>query len=180
MKEICSLVVKIRDLVNELDLFKKRFQNNLKDWNRLCSSMDYVEDTCEACTDYEGSGFGKKIGGKYLRLYGFLQSIFLQQDAISTLSEIFLTKSVNSNPPKNWKRIRDLRNMSAGHPVEYNYGSKSVFLSRVALVNNSVQLLVWNNTTNKDRFKDVNITQLYKGYITEANTILREIKRGIK
>lgn len=180
MKKLYDIILKIRDCVNELDLFETQFQNNYRDWNKLCAAMDIIEDTCEACLVYEKNGLGEGIGEKYLRVYGLLQSIYLQQDAIKILAKILANIEIVHDKLANWKRIRDIRNMSTGHPIEYNYGEKSIFLSRVTITDNNFQLLVWDNNTEKDKFLDIDLANIYQEYIKEGEVLLNEVIGSIK
>jgi len=71
------------------DMRNRYFQSRHDDWNLLCVAMDTLDDTCLALEDYEAEGLGTASGGKYLRLYGMLQAVFLQQDCICTLHKMF-------------------------------------------------------------------------------------------
>jgi len=177
MNTVYNTILKIRDKVNKLNLYKKRFKNSSKDWNILCSAMDTVEDTCEACLEFEKKGLGKNNGEKYLRLYGLLQAIYVQQDSIEGLYRIFVKKQLDVRNYQNWRIIRNLRNMTVGHPVCYDYGKESIFLSRVTISNKGFQLLVNKNTspTNSTDFINVNLLGYYKNYIKEAINILNDI-----
>lgn len=55
-------------------------------WFRLTSSMDAIEDTEAAIDAYIASPEPDR-GGAYLLIYGVLQALFVQQDAIKHLQE---------------------------------------------------------------------------------------------
>lgn len=76
MLRIEELEQEIRDFVNDEDLYDLYFEDNLDDWNELCTSMDILGDTCHALYYFEDTGLGKESGEKYLKLYGFF-SIYL-------------------------------------------------------------------------------------------------------
>jgi hypothetical protein len=71
------------------DMRDRYFQSRRDDWNLLCVAMDTLDDTSLALEDYEAAGLGTESGGKYLRLYGMLQAVFLQQDCIRNLHKLF-------------------------------------------------------------------------------------------
>ena len=177
MQTIYDVILKIINKVNRLNLYKKRFKNSPKDWNMLCSAMDTIEDTCEAGLYFEKRGLGETVGGKYLKLYGLLQSIYVQQDSIKVLHKIFINKKLIDNIYQGWRIIRNLRNMTVGHPVCYDYGEKSVFLSRVTISNKGFQLLVNKNTSpiNSTHFINVDLLKYYKNYIKETVNILNVV-----
>ena len=106
----------IRDIINEP---RKQFHliKNKKFWNQLCSSLDVIEDCDLAITAYIDGDFGTDHGEKYLKLYGILQALFLQQDAVANLCEsLGLPNGLSSHPKL--KDIRDIRNDSVGHPTK--------------------------------------------------------------
>ncbi|MFC1781911.1 hypothetical protein ACFLZ8_06595 [Planctomycetota bacterium] len=76
----------VRDLINNP---RKQFNllKNPKLWNQLCSSLDVIEDTDLAIKAYQESKSSQNDGQKYLQLYGVLQALFLQQDAVDHLCE---------------------------------------------------------------------------------------------
>ena len=89
MQKTYKVAREIRDYVNNHNLYSNHFQNLSDQWNILCVAMDTLEDTCLALQNFEKLGVGNCDGERYLRLYGFLQAIFLQQDAIGELYRIF-------------------------------------------------------------------------------------------
>lgn len=136
MNNIQRLASSIRDYVNTYNLYKC-YKANPDKWNMLCVSMDTLGDTCEALLNFESEGIEGNFGEKYLRLYGILQGVFLQQDAIK-----YLCKSLGQTFPQkleqgssNWKTIRNLRNLTVGHPVEVkiNKTVKRCFITRVSI-----------------------------------------------
>jgi len=86
-------------------------------------------DTCQALEYYEDYGLGDEYGEKYLKLYGLLQAIVLQQNSISQIHQIFLGIKLSPKSKSAWTKIRDLRNLTVGHPLEKNI--KKVKLSAV-------------------------------------------------
>lgn len=97
---------------------KHRYQSVYLDdrdvWNQICSSLDVLDDTQNAIRSYSKSMFPDEIGAKYLLLYGLLQALFVQQDAIKHLSEA-LGFEYKKNSHLN--EIREIRNNSVGHPT---------------------------------------------------------------
>ncbi|PKP61439.1 hypothetical protein CVT91_03255 [Candidatus Atribacteria bacterium HGW-Atribacteria-1] len=101
----------IRGFVNKP---RKQFNllKNHKFWNQLCSSLDVIEDSDLAIDAYLNREFSKDDGEKYLRLYGLLQALFLQQDAVANLCEsLKLPNNLIANSIKN-----------RGQVLQYNKG----------------------------------------------------------
>lgn len=150
----------IRDFIN-----KPREQFNLlrnhKFWNQLCSSLDVIEDSDLAIAAYINSEFGTDDGEKYLRLYGVLQALFMQQDAVINMCESLGCQNDLTTHPK-LKEIRDIRNDSIGHPTKRRNYKSYHFISRVTITKSGFQLIsdYENNETTTSR--DILVIDLIK------------------
>lgn len=106
-------IAKIRSTINEPWLRSKIFKNK-KSFYQIITSLDVFEDTELAIQHYlENNSIGDD-GVNYLTVYGVLQSLFLQQDAIEHLSKALDLKYQNNPKLQN---IRNIRNDSIGHPT---------------------------------------------------------------
>ena len=56
-------------------------------WHQLWAALDVIEDTELAIEAYLQSKYPTDIGERYLRLYGLLQVLFVQQDAMRHVIE---------------------------------------------------------------------------------------------
>lgn len=85
----------------------------------------------------------------------FFQSIFLQQDAIKQIYELFNEKKFKINKNSSWSQIRDLRNLIIGHPIEKWGGGdiKRCFLTRVTMSNKGLDLIIWSKNGQEDEMK---------------------------
>jgi hypothetical protein len=89
-------------------------------WDRTKRSMFYgatdaLLDTSQASESYEHA-ITSNMGANLLACYGFLQALYIQQDAVITLSRaVGLSWHPNSN--ERLKQIRDARNRLTGHPA---------------------------------------------------------------
>ena len=178
MRRISTLEHKIRGYVNNANLFDRYFDDRPDDeWKALCVSMNILGDTCLALEYYEASGIGDDYGEKYLKLYGVLQAIILQQDSICQIYRIFLGSVLQPGSDPAWKRIRNLRNLTVRHPVEKNdkNGNKRCFISRVSIENDSFQVMIWNKDKEQKEFEDINLTTLYEEYKTGTVEYLKSI-----
>jgi hypothetical protein len=128
-----SMSDKIRDLENQIRNYinKTRVKHVLiqdsKKWNQLCSSLDVIDDTGLAITSYLSSEWPNDTGLQYIYIYGLLQAMFLQQDAVTHMSE-----SLGIDCPKNdeLEKIRNIRSDSIGHPTNRSYGKSYHFIGR--------------------------------------------------
>jgi len=182
MKRVSELILNIRDFVNNNNLYENHFESDKDGWNKLCVSMDLIEDSCLALSYFESSENSHSDGEKYLRLYGMLQGIILQQDAISALYKIFVKKTLKMNRESSWMIIRNLRNLTVGHPIEKTSGGQGTqrcFISRITLKDDGFQLIVWNKESRSDIYEDIDLKSLYESYKLDAVNHLKEIKQTL-
>lgn len=180
MAAIERLISEIRDVINK----PRKQQLLLKDdrfWNQLCSSLDVIQDTDIALDDYMENDFPKSEGQKYLVVYGALQSLVVQQDAVDHLVES-LGLSVTS-ASEQLKDVRDIRIKSVGHPTKKGWRKEEKsyhFISRATMRKDGFQLM--SCSPGKDfEFTDVNTLELIsrqRSVIEEIlKTVLDELKR---
>jgi len=87
--------------------------------------MDLVEDTSLAIQNFErfkleGPTKYEDLGEKYLRLYGLLNAIYLQQRAVQCMYGVFQVPGVEVLRAKiRALRITELRHKLASHPLNY-------------------------------------------------------------
>jgi hypothetical protein len=103
-------------------------------WIQLCVAIDAIDDSESALNAYINNAFPTDIGERYLRIYGAMQGLLLQQDAlIKLVKAIHPTKKFQPNDVL--KDIRDARHASVGHPTELQRGG---MLSTHEIVQNSI------------------------------------------
>lgn len=162
----------IRDFINKP---RKQFNliKNRKFWNQLCSSLDVIEDSDLAIDTYINSEFGKDDGEKYLRLYGVLQALFLQQDAVTNLCEsLGLPNNLIANPKL--RKIRDIRNDSIGHPSKRGNYKSYHYISRVSITKSKFQLIS-DYENNKTTFRDILVIDLIQEQRKYLSKILKKV-----
>lgn len=151
---------KIRDLVNHPWKQQGLLDDRTK-WNKLCASMDVIGDTQLAINYYFTlPNFSAENGG-YLFLYGLLQALFLQQDAINHLSEALLDTTIN------WRKeypdihlIRELRNDSIGHPTKRGNNDSFHFIARYSVSKTRFNLMSHYSKNSNTKFNDINLLDL--------------------
>ena len=148
--------------------------SNPKDWNSLCSLLDLFEDTELAKENFRKFGISgptkyDDAGEKYLRLYGILNTIYLQQSAIVEFLVLVKHNEINSYKKKLKElKLIELRNIAGSHTVNFlEQGVKNSYhIQRSSLDGNSIRTLDSNN-----KFSDYNLNNL----IIEYNKIASEI-----
>jgi len=171
---------KIREIINKPRI-QHRFLMNRGLWNQLCSSLDVLEDTDLAIEAYSNKKFGSTNGGKYLALYGLLQAMVTQQDAVFHLCEsLNILKRLDDFPKL--REIRNIRIESIGHPTKRSKRKKHPtsyhFITRITLKHNSFTLGS-EYSNGKSEHKNVSIPNLIseqKKYVVE---ILESIRKEL-
>lgn len=172
MKSISELEQEIRDFITSP---RKRsiIEKDRADWHKLISSLDVIGDTEQAFDSYLEIEEPATFGEKYLILYGVLQALFLQQDAVEHLSEA-LGLAYTIDPQI--KQIREIRNDSSGHPTKRGHGKGRAFnrISRISMKRHSFTLA----TSYPDRdteHTDIDVPKL----IESQRDILRNTLSGV-
>jgi hypothetical protein len=89
-------------------------------YTAFCASKDWLQDTAEALDAHMSLDFSEDALKAYIEFWGVLQALFIQQDAIKELTySLFGTRKLNPEPTSDtaWHRLRELRNLSVGHPT---------------------------------------------------------------
>lgn len=176
-----NLIEMIRDLVNE----PRRLYRLIKDaarWNQICSCMDAIGDACQATAAYPEVGDSETTGARYLAVYGVLQALVIQQDAVRDICEA-LDKERDVLGHPRLQEIRDIRVRGAGHPTKQDRPKKKdgklVPIThhqtpRVSI--NSVGFdLVSASAEEGTKFSSVRIPKLVQDQDRILSEILREV-----
>jgi hypothetical protein len=185
----------IRDIVNDCvkpmqevkkGTFLAKAKNRLKYdnkecWSYLCSSMDLIGDMILTIENFErfrleGPTRYEDLGEKYLRLYGFLSSVYLLQSAVIQLCTIFKLDNI--------KKIKGIfqelpliqtRHKLAAHALNYNdkeAGTKYSFVIHQFEMEDS-NVSFFNNHTNQ--FESIDLIEELDSYLDLVIDILETL-----
>lgn len=176
--EIKLLESKIRDFI---DNPRRRaiLQKDSASWNELGSALDILGDTQLAIESYPKFEQVKSPGECYILIYGILQALLIQQDAVKSICKLF---KIKFNLPKPLVEIRKIRNSSSGHPIsqkEYNV-IKSSFINRWSMSSSAFQIIdvFSNGEEHKNQFISIpdlitvqneHISEILEQIVTELN-----------
>jgi hypothetical protein len=169
--KILKLVEEVRDYINI-----PRNQHNIllaKDkWNQICSSLDVLGDTELAINAYLNNVWNDIDGTKYLMIYGLLQAIYIQQDALKHIAEAL---DIKVDLTDDLKEIREIRNDSIGHPTKRTKSKNKSFhfISRMTMNKGGFTLLSYSDGIDLSRY--VNLTNIIKQQYTSAQNLLSDI-----
>jgi hypothetical protein len=159
------------------------------DFKKLRSCVDLIEDTEEAIIEfyiYRLSTDSKRarLGERYLRLYGILNTVYLQMQAIIELSELvkYPNKKNIQQSFKNLK-ITELRHIVGAHTINYVPSSSTKFQVKEG-TKNSFRITQMDlkadgsNVTLVDVFggyEEVDLFDEVLKYLTNSQVILIQI-----
>jgi hypothetical protein len=163
----------IRKLINNSQKHYELRQNKAL-FSQLCSSLDVIEDTEDAITAYKENDFGEGKPSHYLAVYGLLQAIYVQQDAVINLCEALGIKDKINNYPK-LIEIREIRNDTVGHPTKRDQkkGKPTSYhhISQTTLIKSGFTLASYFSDGSDVRFRDIKTSEL----IIEQNRFISAI-----
>ena len=114
---------------------RNEIRENPDNWDRICSSSNIIDDTIRATENYVKSDYpDKDIRLQYIFIYGLLQALYLQQDAVENLFKV-LHRCYPQNQKFLYKRsdelkeVRELRNEITGHPTG-TFGGIFTYITR--------------------------------------------------
>ncbi|MBN1383245.1 MAG: hypothetical protein JXA41_16390 [Deltaproteobacteria bacterium] len=148
-------------------------------WNMLCSCLDLIGDTELAIAAYGQNQSLEDVGGKYLLVYGILQTLFLQQDAVRNLCEA-LNIEYAADPVL--EQIRKIRNDSIGHPTKRGNGKGKAFsfISRTSLSKYGFDLMTTYPDGRSPLFQHINILSLIENQKQILTQVLTEVLKQLK
>lgn len=147
-------------------------------WNQICSSLDVIGDTALSIQDYFCSPFPSSDGLKYIYTYGFLQSLFLQQDAVRHLAEAF---DIPHDPSDRLTKVREIRNSAIGHPTKQNIKKLTYYnyISRTTLTKTGFTLMR-ASAENDAQFIDVDIVSIVTEQLTDIEAALSALSKKLQ
>lgn len=178
MPGVAELEQQIRDFINNPRKQHALLQDTAA-WNLLCSCLDTIGDTELAIDAYNASGNPDSDGAAYLVVYGALQALFIQQDAVENLCQALAIIYVRDSRLKD---IREIRNDSAGHPTKRGGGKGQAynFISRSSLTKGGFDLVTTYPDNRSRLFRHVSIPSLIASQRGILQNVLAEVLEKLK
>jgi len=182
---VSDLVQEIRNFINNTTWKQHALLQIPEAWNMLCSCLDVIEDTELAIEAYNQVNEPQNEGEKYLLVYGILQTLFVEQDAVRHLCEALrISYTPDPSSEEVLKEIREIRNDSVGHPTKRCEGKKAKafnFISRASLSKYGFDLIITYPDGRSPSFRHVEIPPLIEKQqqiLTQAlSAVLEELKK---
>lgn len=170
---IAQFETQIRDRINA-----RRLQHQLlsrgADWNKLCSALDVIEDTELGLDAYLNHAHTKNPGICYLHVYGALQLLQTQQDAVAQICSVLGVKPQTS--PK-IPEVSEVRSSAVGHPVaqKEDETTKSNFIVRSSLSQYGFNLMTVFSDNRQFVERSVNMPKLIDEQRSALAKALQEV-----
>jgi hypothetical protein len=142
-----------------------------------------IEDSQSAIDDYKELSNTDFEKIRYLALYGLLQALFVQQDAIRTLFFCCLNYKIDfRHEYPSLFNIREIRNITSGHPTNNNH--KYYLISQPTL-NKAKFFIVEHDSTDNKNAKEIEIypkliLEQEKDVLLLLNRLKRELRNLLK
>lgn len=166
--------------------------NNKNDWNEIIASEDILEDSNEALKSFLKFGLSgptkyDDLGEKYLRLYGMLNAVYQQQQAILHIFKLF-----NCPNPKVVKQefdnllITQTRHKLGAHSINYisQSNKETEMFVPVRVQFEDYKLTYFNHKNNESNDIDLKLTLeehselICKTYFSIANKVIKTVYKG--
>ena len=179
---IYDILRQIRDNINEPWM---RFSlSGTPKWFQITSSLDMIEDMEEAIKAYEELGEPPSRSLLYLATVGVLQSLFVQQDAVTHLVEglgYSQDTFLDDIQKAILKDIREIRNQAIGHPTkrdrpkptQYNY------IIQHTLSSKGFDIL-FHREDGSQGSRSVNVPSLIDAQRSILTEVLKKVKESLK
>jgi hypothetical protein len=134
-------------------------------------AMYLLQDTAEAVWIHRRKGFSRSPMLAYIEYWGVMQAVVIQQDALLELQEAVTgTKTKASGPA--WKALRELRNISAGHPARRAHGRPApqrAFMGRQPKTYEHLTYELWDAESRLTSHPIVQLGSMIDAYEDEAS-----------
>lgn len=153
------------------------------EYSAYYTSMYLIQDTAEAVYNHVTCGFSVDAMRAYLEFWGVMQAIEIQQDAICEVHQYVVGTRPNILATSAWAKLRDKRNLCAGHPANRTHGvtaSQRTFMSRAFGTYAGIQYELWDAHTGTRTHAIFDLQQMINDYDAEASGHLSKVLTTMK
>lgn len=159
MHNLELLIDEVRDIIDKWEGSHAVLEDR-RTRMQLCSCLDVIKDTTLCLKAFRTTNIGElDDGSKYMYVYGSLQALVLQQDAVKHFT-CALGKKYPYHP--RLKEIRDIRNHSVGHPTDEGPGRTFNLITRNSIGNQGFELGIADQNKRSRCLKTVDIPYLIR------------------
>ena len=179
---IHSLFQSLRDIVFNSPI-EHLFLKNVNDRYKAAACLDTLEDA-QCAVDYYRLRLSQDQTGKeelYLVVYGVLQGVFLQQDALRNLADVLCFPFQIDKYP-GLKQIRDIRNQIIGHPTSYTRKQTESYhaINRWSLSLATFDVMEYNKQDGQPKVTSVNMAKVLADNETHTVQALQALRSKLE
>jgi hypothetical protein len=186
MQHILDLAAEIRQLANDSGI-RMQFEtesgtwDDFDGWVSLCVAIDTLEDATGALLHFETFGPGITLHEQYLKLYGMFQAVFLQQESIARLYEVFLGRPLELAGHSHWATFREIGQAAVASRVDsWRLDAKRAKLTELSITPEGFFIIhwdkdAWDAASEEAAPRQVDVMGLLHDYKQEAVTHLETI-----
>jgi len=177
--KVLEISNKIRESLHDSTIAKtKVLQKREKGlWYQLWVCLDTINCSEIALLEFKDLKKEDFVKAPNLLTYGLLQTLYVQQDALSNLSESIFDKKINfwSGKYPSLSYVRNIRIITIGHPTKKNRNesaTKYCVIDQGSLTKEGFSFWVWSKTEFKQQH--IKFSELIK---KQKEALLRELKK---
>ena len=151
---------------------------NADDYAAYYTAMYLIQDTAESVWQHMKGDFSANPLSAYLEFWGVMQAAIIQQDSIAELHRVVVGGKLNTQLMPAWSKLRDTRNLCAGHPINRNHGvpaPQRTFIGRSHIKYDGVRYELWDASTEKLQHPSFDLRTLIRDYDGEASQALQNV-----
>ena len=169
-----DLIKRIRKHIQRLERMSLLIPNRKK-WIGITASIDVLEDSSWAIEYYVENDYPSDMKGKYLYTYGLLQALFVQQDAVENIYEVFFDEKIKwkEEYPKAYV-VREMRNDVTGHPLNRD-NHFFIYLVQMYMKKDSISYLKDDVKTLENEMIKVNLMESIEDSAKCINHVLARV-----
>lgn len=193
MHGLLNIREKIYNALHENNFSIEHFRGDDSKYTQHYTCMYIIQDTAENLSGHRIKGFSYDEKGRnldYLELVGVLQLIYIQQDSIKNLYNLFSKSNLSFKKYPNLMKIRELRNSFIGHPsksdrnkeigTQYSFiGRNPISYSCLSYENYRERKFDEKNQFAAIKHPKINLGEMIDKYEEDAISILEEIEKNI-
>lgn len=140
------------------------------------AAMLLMQDTIEGLWTHRRRDFSASSMVAYIEVWGVMQAVFIQQDALLELAAALGADRPQTGPA--WDAVRDLRNLLVGHPVNKRSPTRTplrAFMGRQPKSYRELTYELWDAAADRTTFPRVDLGQMLDAYESEAASHLAAV-----
>lgn len=152
---------------------------NEKEYVAYYNSMYLLQDSTDGLSRHRQLGFSLDPPIAYIEFWGIMQAAIIQQDSITEIYKVMVEEKLDTNTAdlKSWIKVRELRNICAGHPAKKDRPKTLMrtFMGRAFGDYSAIRYEQWDDAEFSTTYPSVPLGTLLDAYAVEAKAQLEKV-----